>query len=405
MRIMQITAFCGWGCTGRIALGIHNAVTKQGHESIIAWGRVNTASCDVPTIKIGNSIDQKLHGLYTRVTDRCGFGSKLATKALINAIEEYEPDLIQLHILHGYYVNLEILFNYIRVHKIPVVWTFHDCWAFTGHCPYFDLVGCDRWIKGCHDCPQKKHHPSSWLLDNSIWNWNKKRELFCGVDNLTIVSPSKWMDGLVKKSFLKSCKTRVIYNGINLSNFKPTTGNLLAKYHLEKKKIILGVSSTWSSSKGLDDFCELASELPNEYQIVLVGLNREQIKILPKKIIGIRRTDSVHELAELYTKASLFINPTYEDNFPTTNLEALACGTPVVSYQTGGSTEAAGNIYGKVIPQGDRQSLLKYIINEEWKNISPDACVKHSRVFDERERFIEYVDLYQGILQERYNNG
>lgn len=405
MRVLQITAFNGWGCTGRIALGIHKSLIDQGHESVIAWGRTNTAPNEVPTIKIGNGFDQKLHGLYTRITDKCGFGSKDATKKFINEIKNYHPDLIQLHILHGYYVNLEMLFNYIKDHKIPVVWTFHDCWAFTGHCPYFDLVGCNKWITGCYACPQKNHHPTSWLFDNSKWNWNKKKELFCGVDNLTIVTPSKWLEGLVKKSFLRLCKTRVINNGINLSSFKPTSGKMLSKYQLEDKKIILGVSSTWAASKGLNDFYELANKLPDEYRIVLVGLDDGQIKRLPKGIVGIRRTDNVQELAELYTAAALFLNPTYEDNFPTTNLEALACGTPVVTYQTGGSPEAAGNSYGKVISKGDKKALFEYIISEEWKMITSDACIQHAKAFDEQKRFIEYVDLYQEILQESNNNG
>ena len=402
MRVLQITAFSGWGCTGRIALGIHNTLVSKGHESIIAWGRINTAPSEVPTIKIGNRFDQQVHGLYTRITDKCGFGSQIATKKLIKQIDELRPDLIQFHILHGYYINLEILFNYIRNIKIPIVWTFHDCWAFTGHCPYFDLVGCEKWKNGCYECPQKSHHPTSWLFDNSTWNWNKKRELFCGVDDLTIVTPSRWLESLVKESFLKSCKTMVINNGINLKDFKPTKGELLNKFHLQDSKIILGVSSTWAASKGLNDFCELASVLPKEYRIVLVGLNDEQIEALPESIIGIKRTDSVKELAELYTAASLFVNPTYEDNFPTTNLEALACGTPVVTYQTGGSTEAAGDNYGKIIPQGDKRALFEYIISCEWQKISSTACVKHATVFDEKKRFAEYVNLYQEILQEKF---
>ena len=178
MRVMQITAFSGWGCTGRIALGIHNALKAENHESLIAWGRRNTVPEEIETIKIGSKIDQQIHGLYTRFTDKCGFASKRVTRTFLKKIEEYKPDLIQLHILHGYYINLEILFNYIKKHNIPIVWTFHDCWAFTGHCPYFDLIGCEKWKTGCNNCPQKAHHPTSWLMDNSAWNWKKKKELF-----------------------------------------------------------------------------------------------------------------------------------------------------------------------------------------------------------------------------------
>ena len=251
MRVLQITAFSGWGCTGRIALGIHNVLVEQNHESLIAWGRTNTAPSTVPTIQIGNKFDQHIHGLYTRITDRCGFGSLRTTKEFLKKVDEYRPDLIQLHIMHGYYINLELLFHYIKGKNIPVVWTFHDCWAFTGHCPYFDLVKCDKWKTGCNNCPQKLHHPTSWLIDNSKQNWQRKKELFTSIDNLTIVTPSKWLAGLVKLSFLKNCRVEVINNGINLQNFKPTYGKITNRLGLKDKRMVLGVSSSWADSKGL----------------------------------------------------------------------------------------------------------------------------------------------------------
>lgn len=253
------------------------------------------------------------------------------------------------HKVHGYYINLEILFEYIKKKNIPVVWTFHDCWAFTGHCPYFELVHCEKWKTGCYDCEQKRHHPTSLVFDNSKWNWGKKKELFTEIPNLTIVTPSEWLAGLVRQSFFKGCRTEVINNGINLNDFKPTTGTIIDRLQIGNRKVILGVSSTWAKSKGLDDFIQLASLLPKTYVIVLVGLTKQQKEELPNTIVGIERTDSVKELAELYTLASVFVNPTYEDNYPTTNLESLACGTPVLTYRTGGSVEAAGNEYGKIV--------------------------------------------------------
>lgn len=394
MRVLQITAFSGWGCTGRIALGIHNELVAQGHESTIAWGRTNTAPDTVPTIQIGSSMDQKMHGLYTRITDRCGFGSKRVTEEFIKKVDEYKPDLIQLHILHGYYINLEVLFNYIKERNIPVVWTFHDCWAFTGHCPYFDLVGCEKWKTGCHDCQQKAHHPTSWLLDNSKWNWNKKRELFTGVNNMTIVTPSRWLAGLVKQSFLSGCAVEVINNGINLNDFKPTQNDFRVNKHLENKKIVLGVSSTWADSKGLKDFIELSKLLPENYQIVLVGLTKEQKQELPKPLMGIERTDSVQELAALYSTSDVFVNPTYEDNYPTTNLEALSCGTPVVTYRTGGSVEAVEESgAGAIVEQGDVQLLknaVEKICGQPKSRISFDCSNDRSNKL--------YVQLYIRII-------
>jgi glycosyltransferase involved in cell wall biosynthesis len=397
MRVLQITAFSGWGCTGRIAVGINNALISMGHESAIAWGRINSADKNVKTIKIGNSMDQKMHGLYTRITDKCGFGSKSVTKEFLKKVDEYKPDLIQLHIMHGYYINLELLFDYIKERDIPVVWTFHDCWAFTGHCPYFDLVHCEKWKTGCHDCPQKKHHPTSWLTDNSKWNWEKKKELFTSINNLTIVTPSEWLAGLVKESFLKDCRVEVINNGINLNDFHPIESGIKSKLGIENKKMVLGVSSTWAKSKGLDDFVQLSYKLSDDYILVLVGLTKKQKDRLPKRIIGIERTDSVRELAELYTAASVFVNPTYEDNYPTTNLEALACGTPVVTYRTGGSVEAVlASGCGEIVEQGDIDELKSAIMRQCEK-------AKENRALYECDadlKYQKYTEIYQEVLGE-----
>lgn len=393
MKVLQITAFSGWGCTGRIALGIHDVLVAQNCESVIAWGRKNTAPAYVPTIKIGNYMDQQIHGFYTRITDRCGFGSKSITKEFIKKIDEYQPDLIQMHIMHGYYINLEILFNFLKQRNIPVVWTFHDCWAFTGHCPYFDIVGCEKWKTGCFNCPQKKHHPKSWLLDNSKLNWKDKKRLFTSINNLTIVTPSQWLADLVKQSFFKEFNILVINNGININDFKPTKGCIHKKLQIEGKKIVLGVSSSWATSKGIDDFSKLSYILPDEYRIVLVGLDEKQKKNLPPKIIGINRTDNVNELAELYTAAEVFVNPTYEDNYPTTNLEALSCGTPVITYNTGGSVEAvqeSGN--GLIVPKGDVRALLN--------SIEKISCYRKRDVYscDADENYKRYISLYKQIL-------
>ena len=404
MKVLQITAFSGWGCTGRIAVGIHEALRKENHESAIAWGRTNTAADSVKTIQIGSALDQNLHGLYTRLTDKCGFGSKKVTKQFLQEIENYAPDLIQLHILHGYYINLEVLFTYIKEKNIPVVWTFHDCWAFTGHCPYFDLVKCDKWRTGCNNCQQKKHHPTSMLLDNSKWNWEKKKSLYAEYANMTVVTPSKWLKDLVKESFLKDRNVEVINNGINLHNFKKTNGNFRKKYEIGNRKLVIGVSSTWVKSKGLDDFIRLSELLSEDYVIALIGLTTEQIKKLPEKIIGIERTDSVHELADIYTAADVFVNPTYEDNYPTTNLEAMACGTPVITYKTGGSVEIVQRTGAGIIVEQADVTALKEAINE----VCNDNMIYKKRaeelnitILDENYRFQEYVSLYEKIVGEK----
>lgn len=392
MKVLQITAFSGWGCTGRIAVGIYDALVKNGHECVIAWGRTNTAPESVKTIKIGSSLDQIIHGLYTRMTDKCGFASKKVTEDFISKIEEYKPDIIQMHIMHGYYINIEVLFNYIKKKEIPVVWTFHDCWAFTGHCPYFDLVACEKWKTGCHHCAQKMHHPTSWGLDSSNWNWNKKRELYGQYSNMTVVTPSIWLANLVKESFLGNLSVEVINNGIDLSVFKPTFGRYFEKFNITDKKIVLGVSSTWVKSKGIFDFYKIADLLGDNYQVVLVGLTKEQLTKLPNNILGIARTDSVQELAEIYTAASVFVNPTYEDNYPTTNLESLACGTPVITYKTGGSIEAVVKSgYGRVVEQGNVAKMVE-AIELQCKDLPEKKCLF---VCDASQNYEKYVDLYE----------
>lgn len=396
MKVLQITAFSGWGCTGRIALGINNVLIENNNESAIAWGRKNTAQKDTFTIKVGNKYDQIVHGLYTRITDKCGFASNKVTREFIKKLDKYNPDIIHLHIMHGYYINLEILFEYIKEKHIPVVWTFHDCWAFTGHCPYFDAIGCEKWKTGCNNCELKSHHPTSWLLDNSRWNYEKKRQLFTGIKNMTIVTPSKWLAELVKESFLKDYPIVVINNGINLDNFKQTKSNFKKEYNIEDKKIILGVSSTWCKSKGIGDFVKLSKVLDNNYKVVLVGVTKEQKKKLPNSILAIERTDNVKELAQIYTAADVFVNPTYEDNYPTTNIEAIACGTPVITYRTGGSVEIIEETgYGKIIEQGDIKGIVKAITKL--------SCLKYNGVekYNEDIKFLEYVNLYESIVGEK----
>ena len=255
-----------------------------------------------------------------------------------------------------------------------------------------------KWKTGCSKCVQKKHHPTSWLIDNSEKNWIDKKKLFTSVSNLTIVTPSEWLAGLVKQSFLKDCRIEVINNGINLSDFMPTAGTIKQRLGLEGKKMVLGVSSTWAKSKGLDDFVALSNLLSDEYQIVLVGLTVDQKQKLPQSIIGIERTDSVRELAELYTAASVFVNPTYEDNYPTTNLESLACGTPVITYDTGGSVEAViKSGYGCVVKQGDICALHDSIIRME-KN---GKVVLGDLILNQQENFRKYIALYSDIIKNR----
>ena len=358
----MINAVCGIRSTGRICTDLAIALENQGYEVKIAYGR----EC-VPeqfqkyAVRIGSDLDIKLHGIKARVLDGAGFGSKHATNKFIKWVKEYDPDVIHLHNIHGYYINVDVLFNYLKTCGKKIIWTLHDCWSFTGHCVYFDYVSCEKWKTGCYHCVQKYAYPSCIGLDKSKSRFEQKKNIFTGVPNLTLVTPSKWLAGLIQQSFMNEYPVEVIYNGVDVSVFKPTKSNLREKYNLGNKKIVLGVAAIWDKRKGLESFIELSEILPEEYQVVLVGLSEKQIERIPDNIIGITRTDSTQELAALYTIADVFVNPTLEDNYPTTNIEAISCGTPVITYKTGGSVESA-QMYGIVVDKSVK-SLLDAIEN------------------------------------------
>ncbi|MDR6158518.1 putative colanic acid biosynthesis glycosyltransferase [Chryseobacterium sp. SLBN-27] len=333
MKIFQISSEVNNGSVGRVAEQIGEQVIQKGWESYIAYARDNLPSKS-NTIKIGNKADIIFHVLLTRITDRHAFGSKSSTLKLIEEIKRIKPDLIQLQHLHGYFINIEILFGFLAEANIPVVWTFHDCWSFTGHCAYYDLVDCQKWQTECNHCPQKMEYPKSILIDNSSKNFRDKKRIFSSVDNLTIVAVSNWIKEEAGKSFFKETDIKVIHNGIDISKFNTRDPDKVRKkYKLEDKFLILGVASPWDTRKGLKYFVQLTDILSDQYQILLVGLNKEQIRNLPEKIIGLERTENIEELAEFYSAADVFLNPTLEEALGLTNLEAQACGTPCNNFQ------------------------------------------------------------------------
>lgn len=388
MRILMINVVCGIRSTGRICTDLATELEAQGHEVKIAYGREKVPEqFQKFAVRIGSDFDVKLHGVKARLLDGAGFGSKKATEKFIKWVKEYDPDVIHLHNIHGYYINVEVLFNYLKICGKKIIWTLHDCWSFTGHCVYFDYVNCNKWKNGCGHCPQKSEYPARIGPDMSKQHYALKKELFTEISNMILVTPSKWLSGLVSESYMKEYQTRVIYNGVDIEIFKPTESTIREKYNCEDKKIILGVAAVWDKRKGLSSFIELAKSLDDSYQIILVGLRKTQIKKLPRNIIGIERTNSVQELAELYTAADVFVNPTFEDNFPTTNIEAIACGTPVVSFETGGSGESA-KWYGCTVTKDDIEELHNAVKN----------CKKYSRQeirLDNCDTVLRYLRLYE----------
>lgn len=398
-KLFQINSTYNWGSTGRIAEEIGQTVIKEGGESYLAYGRYHNNGISKP-IRIGNKLDIYNHILQSRLLDRHGLASRNATLKLINEIEAIQPTIIHLHNIHGYYLNYLILFDYLSKINVPIIWTLHDCWAFTGHCAHFDSIGCDKWKTQCYNCEASKAYPKTYF-DSSSNNYKLKKQYLTKISKMTLVPVSFWLKELVSESFLSHYKIHVIHNGINTQLFKPTIDKLIiSKYNIKERFIILGLTNIWAKTKGLNDIIELDNIIDhNIFQIVLVGLNHKQIHNLPKTIIGLPRTDSLEDLVKLYSHAGVFINPTWEDNFPTTNLEALACGTPVITYNTGGSPEAIDEKTGYVVPKGDINKLYEAIKNVQQGRIDREECRKRAvKLYNKEDRFKEYIDLYNSLL-------
>ena len=368
--------------------------TYRGYEACAVYGRYGSSG-STKTYKASSLIDNMLHGIRSMLLDDHCRGSLISTRRLLQWIDVFRPDVISLHNAHGYYLNLPVFLSGVARRGIPIIWTLHDCWLFTGHCAYFEQVGCSRWETGCHTCPMTKEYPRSFM-DRSSRNWHWKKELLADYPNLTFVTPSNWLSNLVSRSFLRSHQNKVIRNGIDLKLFYPR--NFL------EEKTVLGVANFWSKSKGLKDFIRLRDRLDEGWKIKLVGLNQKQIDVLPPGIEGIKKTQSIDQLAYLYSAASVFVNPTYSDNFPTTNLEALACGTPVVTYKTGGSPESITSRVGRVVNQGDLDALAKAIceIESELDEGIRDRCRQHAMAhYSDIDNFAEYIDLAESLVSPR----
>lgn len=404
MRIVQINGGAK-GSTGKIMMGIAEVARAQGHEVMCASPITTTnrdAGEDCGYYRIGTFNSRRVNVALARITGFNGCFAWFETYKLLKKIDEFKPDIIHLHNLHDSYINLPMLFSYIKKHNVPTVWTLHDCWAFTGQCPHFTIVKCDKWKVGCHNCPQYKEYPAS-LYDNTKKMWQLKKKWFTGVKNMTIVTPSEWLAGLARESYLKQYPIEVINNGIDLNVFKPSHSNFRERYEIPAEKhIILGVSFAWGYRKGLDCFVEIAEKLGEQYQIVLVGTDDEIDKNLPHNIISIHRTQNQKELAEVYSAADVFVMPTREENYPTVNMEAIACGTPVVTFDTGGSPEMLDDKTGIVVEANDIEATKKAIkdICEKKKCNDEEYIVAYSKKSDMKKRFAEYIELYANVLEE-----
>lgn len=395
MKVLQINAVCGQGSTGKICFSVSELLDENNIENRIIYSQGNSHYKNA--VKVENAFYYKLQALKSRVFGNYGFNSRRATKKLIKVLKDFSPDVVHLHNIHGHNCDLRLLFKYLKKEKIKVFWTLHDCWSFTGYCTHFTMIKCDKWKTECGKCSQRKEY--SWFFDKSRKLFNRKKELFSGLD-MTIITPSKWLADLVKQSFLKDYHVIVINNGIDLNVFKPTESNFREKYNIPQEKfVLLGVTFGWGRRKGLDVFVDLYNRLDkSKYQVVLVGTNDKTDKLLPKEIISIHRTQNQTELAEIYTAADLFVNPTREENYPTVNMEAIACGTPVLTFNTGGSAEIVSKDTGCVVDCDDIEGLRQEIERiSGTKPYTKDNCLSYAKKFDANERFKEYIGVYKTI--------
>ena len=393
MRVLMINSVCGIRSTGRICTDLADVLTAEGHEVKIAYGRETVPEeFQKYAVRIGNDTGVKIHALKARLLDASGKGSRLATQRFIKWVKQYDPDIIHLHNIHGYYIHIGVLFDYLRTCGKRIIWTLHDCWAFTGHCSHFDYVGCNKWKSECSRCVQLKEYPKSMLFDNSKRNFKEKRALFSGISNLTLVTPSYWLAGVVSQSFLGQYPIKVIQNGIDLSVFKPTESDFREKNGLSDKKIILGVSSVWDRKKGLDDFIKLSKMIDEQYKIVLVGVSPGQKEMLPKDILAIERTNNKRELCEIYTAADVFVNPSVEETMGLTTAEALACGTPVIVYNKTAVGEVPNESCGIILTSATPESVFEALHNVSFNS---SDCVLRAGAFEKTKKYFEYVELYR----------
>lgn len=385
MKVVQINAVCGFGSTGIIVQEISKVLTDNNIENyILHTGRKSSME---NSNSYASSFSVKVNALLSKILGNYGFNSCFETAKLIKEIEKINPDIVHLHNIHGHNLNLKTFFKYLRNKKVRVIWTFHDCWAFTGYCTHFEFLPCEKWKEQCSNCPQKSSY--SWFFDRSKQQYSKKKKLFCSLSDMTIVTPSNWLASLVKTSFLKDFPIKVINNGIDLDVFQYRKKDVLSNSN--GRFVILGIP------KGnLSAFFELNNILDkSKYKLVLAGLSEDQIQLLPESISGITRTTDREELSAIYSFADIFVNLTLEDTFPTVNLESLACGTPIVTYATGGSPETIDESSGLIVPQKDIKGIYRAI--QKICN-GPDMrenCIKRAKsLYDAKDRFADYLDLY-----------
>ena len=394
MKVMQINSVCGIRSTGKICTDLEEVLRRKGHESRILYGRETAPEIyDSISRRITSPNEIRVHAFLSRIFDNSGFCSKKSTHRMIDEIERYNPDIVHLHNIHGYYLDVDSLFKYLKQSKRNVVWTLHDCWAMTGHCSHFTMAQCEQWKTHCSHCIQKKEYPACYGISNANKNFERKKKAFRNVSNMTIVTPSQWLADITKQSFLKDYPIKLIPNGVDLSVFKPDSQNPYSDTACDGKRVLLSVATAWTDRKGYHDYIRLSKILDDRYQIVLIGLTNKQLKILPKDIVGVKVKNSREELARYYSNAYAVLSLSKEETMGLTVVEALACGTPVVVYNSTALPEIVTVKCGRIVECGNLNGIVKVL--DELEEIDLKDCVKRAEEYEKQKMYEEYISLYE----------
>ncbi len=403
MKVLQINGVAKSGSTGKIVSGIAKELYDSGNTCLIAYSGNRETFTGDNYFKIGNRICTKWHQILAFLFGDAGFHSSIETRRLIRYIKREKPDIVHLHNIYSFYLNVAVLLSFLRKSNIRIVWTIHDCWAFTGKCTHFIFTGCQKWKEECYSCPLKSEYPQSFLLDRTKSLYNLKKKLYMGLNNqMTLVCVSHWLKSIVDQSFLGNFPNTVIYNGVDIDVFNSViTEDMRKKYHLDNKFIVLGVSNGWGKNKGLQSFLDLSKIVDESIRIVLIGLSQEQIDALPKNILGLSKTKNAEELKNWYNAADGFVSFSKAETMGMVVAEALSCGTPAIVMPTTASPElvdaSTGFINNSATPAECYQHIKK--IQQLGKGyFSPNCIRRANELFSSSGNYAKYVELYKKIL-------
>lgn len=402
MKVVQINAVYGIMSTGRNVMEISNVLTNEGHECLTFYGN-HPGNYQGDTRFMGSFLSHKVHALTSRLFADAGKGSIFATRRLVEFLSEYKPDIVHLNNLHGNFIHINKILNYLADNDIATVVHLHDCFFFTGGCMHYTVNNCYKWQTDCNNCRFLSRGKDFIFKNRASRNLKNKIHLFNAIPRLAVCGVSKWTEQEARRSpvFAKAKIITHIYNWIDLNLFKPQSedSNKTTRKRLgiDNQIMLLGVASGWGNAKGLDDFNALARQMPDA-KIVLVGKMPADVKLEPN-IISVGATDSVIELARLYSAADVFVHLSREETFGKVVAESLACGTPAVVYDSTALPELIDENTGRVINPGDIETAVQAIHNLRSQPHIGQSCRKRAELyFDMKKNIQKQIEVYQNLI-------